>query len=330
MLTAFTVWAVAGAAPALPCEWPSVATFRVGETKCSATLVHPEVIVTAAHCLEAGDTARVRFGEDFSPYEVRIDVSDCVVNERYFETRAPEDDYAACILTAPVDVPIVPIAMGCDTAGLTPGADAAIVGFGLPEVGGEFGRKHWALTQIADDPRSPGLVAVGDNEVNGCLGDSGGPGFVRLPDGTWRTFGVLVAGPDCGSGVSTYATLHDRAEWLEAQTGYDLTPCHDADGDWNPGDGCSSLAADPLDGSATWEDHCRQAPHAAAGPCPEGLSPPDSEPNPATGTTDTADQAPTDLPGPGASRCSVGADNEVPWALIAVLLLALGMGPKRR
>ncbi|MBL4684395.1 MAG: trypsin-like serine protease [Nannocystaceae bacterium] len=332
VIAAFAVLAVAGAAPAAACQWPSVATFRVGETKCSATLVHPQVIVTAAHCLEAGDTARVRFGEDFSPYEVRIDVASCFVNETYFETRSPHDDFAACVLVEPVQIPIVPIAMGCDTAALVPGAEAAIVGFGLPGSGQQFGRKHWARTVLAQDSRPDGLVAVGDAVVNGCLGDSGGPGFVRLPDGTWRTFGILVAGPDCGDGASTYALLHDRVAWLEDQSGFDLTPCHDADGVWNPGPDCLELASSPAEAIGSWDEHCARENVTRTGPCPEGLAGSEEDGGAATSTgpTDPADADGEEPRRSGADGCSIGTSPAPVSGWLFVIVIALRRGQRHR
>ena len=312
MFAALVVLAVAGAPAAEACEWPSVATYRVGDTKCSATLVHPRVVLTAAHCLEVADMGRVRFGEEFSPYEVRIDVERCVKRPEYFATRSPSDDYAACILAEPAEgIPIVPVAMGCDTAAIVPGAEAAIVGFGQPGLGEDFGIKHWARTVIDDRERPPGLVDVGDGEINGCLGDSGGPGFVRLPDGTWRAFGILVAGPECGEGPSTYATMHDRMAWFEEATGFDLTPCHDADGTWNPGPDCTGFSQDPLDPSAAWDTTCVAETFEPTAECPDGLTPPEPE----------SEQEPEeDSSAPSASSgCTI--DSRPTWLLFLVLLV---------
>ena len=291
-----------------------MATFRVGDTKCSATLVHPRVVLTAAHCLEIADTGRVRFGEEFSPYEVRIDVERCVKRPEYFATRSPSDDYAACILTEPAEgIPIVPVAMGCDTAGIVPGAEAAVVGFGQPALGEDFGIKHWAQTVIDERERPPGLIDVGDGEVNGCLGDSGGPGFVRLPDGTWRAFGILVAGPECGEGPSTYATMHDRMAWFEEATGFDLTPCHDADGTWNPGPDCTGFSQDPLDADATWDSTCAAETFEPTTECPEGLMEPEPEPE----TDEEQDEV---APPPSSSACTV--DAQPSWLLLFLLVTA--------
>lgn len=323
------IWAVSNAPLARPCQWPSVAAFRVGQTKCSATLVHPRVIVTAAHCLEAGDPGRVRFGEDFSPYARRFDVQQCTTNEPYFETRSPSDDFAACILAEPVDdVPIVPVAMGCDTAALQPGTTAAIVGFGQPALMEDFGRKHVGLTAIADIERPDGLIAVGDQATNGCLGDSGGPGFVQLPDDSWRAFGILVAGPECGAGPSTFLRIDAIAEWVYARTNIDITPCHDASGEFVPGNACGEFATAPDQSDSTWDVACTADGFAPTAECPDGLSFPEPTPTPTQGSSDDGQTGSESTgsfaasTGESGCACSTQKTDHWPWSalLLAIVL----------
>jgi MYXO-CTERM domain-containing protein len=76
---------------------------------------------------------------------------------------------------------------------------------------------------------------------------------VQLGDGGWRAFGIVSGGVSC-DGMVTYVTMHSMIGWVEAQTGMDFTPCHDADGTWNPGPECggSSQRADVPDPVASW------------------------------------------------------------------------------
>lgn len=71
------------------------------------------------------------------------------------------------------------------------------------------------------DPTS--LLVKDDLVGSGVMsGDSGGPLYIELPDGTWRQIGVLHSS---GIGAS-YSALPPRLRWIEASSGRDITPCH--------------------------------------------------------------------------------------------------------
>lgn len=244
------------------CQWPTVVSFRAGEEKCTGTLVHSEIVITAAHCILAGTPERVRFGEEFSPESRSVDVAECWARAEFELDADPAQDLAACRLVAPVaDVPLTPLLGACETTeAITPGADVTLVGFGIPDTGGEFGTKRHAFTRVVEAPRDDGTFVAGDDAVNGCDGDSGGPALVRLADGTWHVAGVLVYGPACGGGPSRYLSAAHHIEWLEDVTARELTPCHDGDGTWVPGSECRA-ATDPQAVADAWDTWCH-GPHA--------------------------------------------------------------------
>ncbi len=70
-----------------------------------------------------------------------------------------------------------------------------------------------------------------------------------------------------------------HVEWLENETGFDLTPCHDSDGTWAPTEACGGFPLDLQSGSTDWSQGCARAEVSGPGSlC--------GEPNPdATGTT---------------------------------------------
>jgi hypothetical protein len=87
-----------------------------------------------------------------------------------------------------------------------------------------------------------------------CDGDSGGGAFVQWLDGSWRLFGVhsAVAGTPCTDGQAVVSLASGAVPWIEAHSGFDVTPCHDADGTWNPGPECGELPMDPATGGGAW------------------------------------------------------------------------------
>jgi len=256
--------AVVGGQAAATCQWPTTASLVYGGGSCSGTLVHPEVVVFAAHC--SGSLSQIRLGETSSSPARLVPVSGCRTYPGYmFEVAI--DDWAFCRLAEPVtDVPITPPVMGCETDMLTGGREVVVAGFGLDN-DGNAGVKRWAWTTIARTPTaSEDFIRVGGNGVGPCSGDSGGPAFVQAEDGSWHVFGILSGGASCG-GPMSYMLIHRAMEWFETESGVDITPCHDADGTWNPTPACGGFAVDPMAEGARWEDGCATGISGPSGAC---------------------------------------------------------------
>ncbi len=273
-----------GGDEATSCQFPSVVSILEDDetpSMCSGTLVHPNVVTLAAHCVNPErPIVGIGFGEEgqgeIGPVRV-IGVEDCVGHPQYFSSGYP--DIAYCTLAEPVtDVPRVPILAGCELDVLEPGLEVTIAGYGASygnvdtgEVEAEgVGPKRYT-TQTIDEVEADRdeVHMVGPNgSQSACFGDSGGPSFVELSDGTWRVFGAAsrlydpggfpppkLPGNFCGVGV-TYGLLTTQIDWLETQTGFDLTPCHDESGDWDPSEACGDFPLTPNVGVGTWEDGC--------------------------------------------------------------------------
>jgi hypothetical protein len=280
---------VIGGAVAGDCQWPSTVLM----SGCSGTLVHPEIILYAAHC---PDSAAAHFG--VTGNERSVGISSCEESPMY---PAIGFDYKYCRLSEPVtDVPIVPVLMGCERDQLPIDRPVVLVGFGnTSNSGGGFGTKRWIDGTIAGFPDEGRKVGVFYEDVTEgiCNGDSGGSGFVQLDDGSWRLFGIAssVAG-QCG-GSSQHIPAYNAVAWVEEHSGIDITPCHDADGSWNPGEGCTGFPLDPNDGSGlSWAQGCGPG---SAGPIVETCGPAFGQPQDTSAPTITiASPAPGAHDGP--------------------------------
>ncbi len=234
------------------CGWP--ATVSLGGS-CTGTLIHPEVVLYAAHC--GSNYSSVRFGNDIGGNPgFAVPTEFCTT----FPGGAPGNgsDFALCKLATPVeDVPIVPPLMGCETSVLQAGEDVTLVGFGTAN-NGPYGVKREVTTTL-NGINGANEAFIGGNGLDSCQGDSGGPAFVQLPDGSWRVFGITSYGGACGGG-GYYSMMHIGMPWFEQQSGIDLTPCHDANGNWDPTPACGGFPLTPAAGGSSWGAQCGGGP----------------------------------------------------------------------
>lgn len=176
---------------AVPANWPATFIFDgVGSKPCTATAVGPRVILTAAHCLSAGASGKVKNSKVTLWCE-----------------KAPLDNYgfdiALCASSAPIPVakskPYESVDIGVPPAS---GVPVIMLGFGCTRAGGSGGVLYEGDAKVGSlvvDGRqfsSSGVAAL-------CSGDSGGGAYT--PVDTKRK--IVGIASDIYDGVSRFALL---------------------------------------------------------------------------------------------------------------------------
>jgi MYXO-CTERM domain-containing protein len=253
---------IANGTAAAECAFPSIVCLGSGSCSCTGTLVTPEVILYAAHC---GKISRITLGEGGGSRTVGVTKS--MVHPDYNINDADNHeqiaiDWAFAVLETPVtSIPTTPPAFGCESEILVQeGGEIYQVGFGAPN----SGQKYWKANTIRK--LYDGVIETAGGGV-GCPGDSGGPLLMRLPDKSWRTVGVtstlMPLLEDCGKeqGYNNYSRIgREMLEWVEENSGQDITPCFTLDGVFEPTQACSNFFAGEPKDSASWSDECKDIP----------------------------------------------------------------------
>ncbi len=234
----------------------AVVYLDTGSMLCTGTLISPEVVVTAGHCLDRVLASRVSvgFGSYTSSYGggdmVWYQASEVDVHPSYFggdSYTPPRNDIALLRLSsnAPAEIspiPILPANLALTGADI--GQDLEYVGFGDTETGASGTKLTYTATLnwVCTDP--PGCAYDGGNVVGApntigqsqqdggtCVGDSGGPAF------------FLRSGKEYLAGVTSYGDMYcvkfgfsTKVDEFEAFI-YDFVG-----GQGQPGDSCSADA----------------------------------------------------------------------------------------
>jgi secreted trypsin-like serine protease len=163
---------------------------------CTATVIEPRAVLTAAHCVApvpGNDLAFTTSADATNVTRAGSIPARRTYAHPLFDPKATGSfhDIAIVELAAPVPGVVADhvLAAGDSLAPLAVGAPVTLVGYGSTRGDGRVGLKNAALAHvasIASDEMVIGLPGAAQN----CNGDSGGPAFVVGTDGVRRIAGV--------------------------------------------------------------------------------------------------------------------------------------------
>lgn len=167
------------AEPADPTQWLASFFSWSGQFQCTSTLIGPQTLLTAAHCVGNGQDANlVVAGTTYS--------GRCTHHPDY--AADPSADYALCLMSQPV--PGVPYeTINIDPEALKVGLQVRLTGYGCTNtsgIGPTDGIYRIGLApitalpgQLPGEPNSIITVTSVVEDAILCRGDSGGPAFIE-------------------------------------------------------------------------------------------------------------------------------------------------------
>jgi secreted trypsin-like serine protease len=208
---------------------------------CTGTLIGPNTVLTAGHCLECA--TRIFIGSDVEKPGRIVGVATRVRHPGY---RADVFEHDLMILLLDEHVDDVAPRRLAGPAAIGQATDGRVVGFGRIDPNGEFGygRKRQVDVPIASiDCRGSargrsdvdqygchlGVEIVAGRpglEQDSCSGDSGGPFYVEHPEGEWLLAGAVSratrsAVRTCGDG-GVYVRVDAYHDWMTSIPGVQL------------------------------------------------------------------------------------------------------------
>lgn len=170
---------------------PAVVALVAGQQiYCSGTLIAPRLVLSANHCVTRSSLPRVFFGSSLDAGgEFRRVLA--VRGHLGFDPQTGANDIAVLLLAEPAPADAAPVPLLEQPMDGLAGTEIRLVGFGRSSREETVGRKRQGITRVRD--LTAWDFTFGAEPSQTCVGDSGGPAFLKL-GATEYLAGVTSAG----------------------------------------------------------------------------------------------------------------------------------------
>lgn len=183
---------------------------------CTGTLISPNLVLTASHCLRGMNKQGLRIGfsldvKNHLDVETMVEIADFIIHPKYGSDRL--NDVALIALAKPAPAPYKPVAILAAAYQLTVGMPMLLAGYGVTNdlTGKDTEALRKVTVPMAKILDQEAIVVTDQTKTTGaCNGDSGGPAYLEK-DGVLFVYGITRGphdnAPDCHHfGEYTYAS----------------------------------------------------------------------------------------------------------------------------
>ncbi|MCG7933439.1 MAG: serine protease [Candidatus Thiodiazotropha taylori] len=261
---------IIGGEEAQPAAYPWMVSLRHdgGGQFCGASLVAPDWVMTAAHCVEGENAQGIEavIGDldlnQTDQGELTRQINRIVVHP---DRSASSDDHDIALLelSSGANLQAVAPATPTITNNISAGTPLTVMGWGNMSTSGEEFPNRLQEVQVPlvaqDECRQNYGGSITDNMIcaglpqggkDSCQGDSGGP-LVHQIDGDWHQVGIVSWGEGCARPgyPGVYARVGAYSDWITQVTSGDSTGGDD--GDPSPGEPDAPI---DIEDPVSWED----------------------------------------------------------------------------